>query len=168
MAGKLPSSACILGRMAADCALEPAAGAWLVGRRRHHGERIPAGPQGRDQADRGCEQSALWPDHRLCGNSSDRAGANTSNTQNCGMGDFDKDLCLWRRGEGGAEFRSAGDRLDGIRRPTGRRDPKTISAILTSVNCSAHVAAWLPTYFEKNVHRRQSDGRFPKSMAWWR
>src|ERR1700753_63604 len=70
-------------------------------------------------------------------------------TQNCGMGDFDKDYAY------GADVKPLPNYdlpafFDGIRRPDGRVAPRNYIGILTSVNCSAHVAGLVADVFKKN------------------
>ena len=70
-------------------------------------------------------------------------------TQNCGMGDFDKDYAY------GVDVKPAPNFdlpafFDGIRRPDGRVATRNYIGILTSVNCSAHVAGLVADVFKKN------------------
>src|ERR1700755_2867137 len=70
-------------------------------------------------------------------------------TQNCGMGDFDKDYAY------GVDVKPAPNYdlpafFDGIRRPDGRVATRNYIGILTSVNCSAHVAGLVADIFKKN------------------
>ena len=70
-------------------------------------------------------------------------------THNCGMGDFDKDYA-W-----GADARPtprANEALtfQGIRRADGRVATRNYIGILTSVNCSAHVAGLVADVFKRN------------------
>src|SRR6478752_3933877 len=70
-------------------------------------------------------------------------------TQNCGMGDFDKDYAY------GVDVKPAPNfdlpaTFDGIRRPDGRVATRNYIGILTSVNCSAHVAGLVADVFKKN------------------
>jgi altronate hydrolase len=70
-------------------------------------------------------------------------------TQNCGMGDFDKDYAY------GVDVKPAPNFdlpafFDGIRRPDGRVATRNYIGILTSVNCSAHVAGLVADIFKKN------------------
>src|ERR1700729_1896215 len=70
-------------------------------------------------------------------------------TQNCGMGDFAKDYAY------GADVTPTPNfdlpaTFDGIRRPDGRVATRNYIGILTSVNCSAHVAGLVADIFKKN------------------
>src|ERR1700742_997514 len=70
-------------------------------------------------------------------------------TQNCGMGDFDKDYAY------GVDVKPQPNYdlpafFDGIRRPDGRVATRNYIGILTSVNCSAHVAGLVADIFKKN------------------
>jgi altronate hydrolase len=70
-------------------------------------------------------------------------------TQNCGMGDFAKDYAY------GVDVKPAPNfdlpaTFDGIRRPDGRVATRNYIGILTSVNCSAHVASLVADVFRKN------------------
>ena len=70
-------------------------------------------------------------------------------TQNCGMGDFDKDYAY------GVDVKPVPNfdlpaTFDGIRRPDGRVATRNYIGILTSVNCSAHVAGMVADIFKKN------------------
>ena len=70
-------------------------------------------------------------------------------TQNCGMGDFDKDYAY------GVDVKPVPNfdlpaTFDGIRRPDGRVATRNYIGILTSVNCSAHVAGLVADVFKKN------------------
>ncbi len=70
-------------------------------------------------------------------------------TQNCGMGDFARDYAY------GVDARPT-EMIDppasfaGIRRPDGRIATRNYIGILTSVNCSAHVAAMVADAFRRN------------------
>ena len=68
---------------------------------------------------------------------------------NCGMGDFAKDYAYSRDARPTA---MANERLmfDGIRRPDGRIATRNYIGILTSVNCSAHVAGLVADVFKRN------------------
>jgi altronate hydrolase len=68
---------------------------------------------------------------------------------NCGMGDFAKDYAYSRDARPTA---MANERLmfDGIRRPDGRVATRNYIGILTSVNCSAHVAGLVADVFKRN------------------
>jgi altronate hydrolase len=70
-------------------------------------------------------------------------------TQNCGMGDFAKDYAY------GVDVKPVPNfdlpaTFDGIRRPDGRIATRNYIGILTSVNCSAHVAGLVADVFKKN------------------
>src|ERR1700723_2178366 len=70
-------------------------------------------------------------------------------TQNCGMGDFAKDYAF------GVDVKPVPNvdlpaAFDGIRRPDGRVATRNYIGILTSVNCSAHVAGMVADIFKKN------------------
>jgi altronate hydrolase len=70
-------------------------------------------------------------------------------TQNCGMGDFAKDYAF------GVDVKPVPNfdwpaTFDGIRRPDGRVATRNYIGILTSVNCSAHVAGLIADIFKKN------------------
>ena len=81
-------------------------------------------------------------------------------TQNCGMGDFAKDYAFGVDVTPTPNFDLPAT-FDGIRRPDGRVATRNYIGILTSVNCSAHVAGHGRRYLqEESVHRRQSAGRF--------
>src|SRR5216683_1054774 len=70
-------------------------------------------------------------------------------TQNCGMGDFAKDYAF------GVDVKPVPNfdlpaTFQGIRRPDGRVATRNYIGILTSVNCSAHVASLVADVFKKN------------------
>ena len=70
-------------------------------------------------------------------------------TQNCGMGDFAKDYAY------GVDVKPLPNfdlpaTFEGIRRPDGRVATRNYIGILTSVNCSAHVASLVADVFKKN------------------
>jgi altronate hydrolase len=70
-------------------------------------------------------------------------------TQNCGMGDFAKDYAY------GVDVKPVPNfdlpaTFEGIRRPDGRVATRNYIGILTSVNCSAHVASLVADVFKKN------------------
>jgi altronate hydrolase len=65
-------------------------------------------------------------------------------------GRFRQGLCLWRRRQAGAELRSARRPSRASAAPTAAWRRATISAFLTSVNCSAHVAGIVADMFKKN------------------
>ncbi len=82
-------------------------------------------------------------------------------TQNCGMGDFAKDYAFGVDVTPTPNFDLPAT-FDGIRRPDGRVATRNYIGILTSVNCSAHVAGMVAEYLqEESIHRRQSAVRFP-------
>ncbi len=68
---------------------------------------------------------------------------------NCGMGDFAKDYAY---GQDARPTAMANERLTfaGIRRPDGRVATRNYIGILTSVNCSAHVAGLVADVFKRN------------------
>ncbi len=68
---------------------------------------------------------------------------------NCGMGDFDKDYAYAQDARPTA---MANDPIafQGIRRPDGRVATRNYIGILTSVNCSAHVAGLIADAFRRN------------------
>ena len=128
-------------------------------------ERIPAGPQGRDQADRRRRAGPpLRPDHRLC-HRADCAGPACPHPE-LRHGRFRQGLCLRRRRQADAEFRSARDLR---RHPPSRRargDPQLyrhphLGELQRA--CRRHGRRHLQ---EESVHRRQSAGRFPECR--WR
>src|SRR5579871_86135 len=70
-------------------------------------------------------------------------------TQNCGMGDFAKDYAY------GVDVKAVPNfdlpaTFQGIRRPDGRVATRNYIGILTSVNCSAHVAGVVADMFRRN------------------
>ena len=70
-------------------------------------------------------------------------------TQNCGMGDFAKDYAY------GVDVKPVPNfdlpaTFEGIRRADGRVATRNYIGILTSVNCSAHVAGIVADMFKKN------------------
>jgi altronate hydrolase len=69
--------------------------------------------------------------------------------QNCGMGDFARDYAY---GVDAKPTRRANDQASflGIRRPDGRVATRNYIGILTSVNCSAHVAGLVADVFKRN------------------
>ncbi|MCW3473057.1 UxaA family hydrolase [Limobrevibacterium gyesilva] len=69
--------------------------------------------------------------------------------QNCGMGDFDKDYAWGVDAKPTANFVPPAT-FQGIRRPDGRVATRNYIGILTSVNCSAHVASLVADAFRKN------------------
>jgi len=70
-------------------------------------------------------------------------------TQNCGMGDFAKDYAFGVDVTPTPNFDLPAT-FDGIRRPDGRVATRNYIGILTSVNCSAHVAGMVADVFKKN------------------
>src|ERR1700704_5448571 len=70
-------------------------------------------------------------------------------TQNCGMGDFAKDYAFGVDVTPTPNF-DLPAAFDGIRRPDGRVATRNYIGILTSVNCSAHVAGLVADVFKKN------------------
>src|SRR3981189_205826 len=70
-------------------------------------------------------------------------------TQNCGMGDFAKDYAFGVDVKAVPNFDMPAT-FDGIRRPDGRVATRNYIGILTSVNCSAHVAGMVADVFKKN------------------
>ena len=68
---------------------------------------------------------------------------------NCGMGDFARDYA-WGVDARPTEFVAAPATFQGIRRPDGRVATRNHIGILTSVNCSAHVAALVADAFRRN------------------
>ena len=70
-------------------------------------------------------------------------------TQNCGMGDFAKDYAYGVDVKPTTNFDLPAT-FQGIRRPDGRVATRNYIGILTSVNCSAHVANLVADVFKKN------------------
>src|ERR1700712_3381396 len=70
-------------------------------------------------------------------------------TQNCGMGDFAKDYAYGVDVTPTPNFDLPAT-FDGIVRPDGRIATRNYIGILTSVNCSAHVAGLVADVFKKN------------------
>jgi altronate hydrolase len=70
-------------------------------------------------------------------------------THNCGMGDFAKDYA-WGVDVVPTAFLNPAATFAGIRRPDGRVGTRNYIGILTSVNCSAHVASMVADAFRKN------------------
>ncbi|HEY0420062.1 MAG TPA: altronate dehydratase family protein [Acetobacteraceae bacterium] len=68
---------------------------------------------------------------------------------NCGMGDFDKDYA-WGVDARPTDYVNNAASFQGIRRPDGRVATRNYIGILTSVNCSAHVAGLVADAFRKN------------------
>jgi altronate hydrolase len=69
--------------------------------------------------------------------------------QNCGMGDFAKDYA-WGVDAKPTEYVAAPATFQGIRRADGRVATRNYIGLLTSVNCSAHVAELVAMAFRKN------------------
>ncbi len=69
--------------------------------------------------------------------------------QNCGMGDFDKDYA-WGVDARPTEPVAQPATFMGIRRPDGRVATRNYIGIVTSVNCSAHVAGLIADAFKRN------------------
>src|ERR1700691_5660020 len=70
-------------------------------------------------------------------------------TQNCGMGDFAKDYAFGVDVTQTPNF-DLPPTFEDIRGPEGRVAPRNYIGILTSVNCSAHVAGMVADIFKKN------------------
>src|SRR6201985_1819869 len=70
-------------------------------------------------------------------------------TQNCGMRDFAKHYAFGDDVKAVPNFDRPAT-FAGIRRPDGRVAPRNYIGILTSVNCSAHVAGLVADMFKKN------------------
>ncbi|MGC8525330.1 MAG: UxaA family hydrolase [Acidibrevibacterium sp.] len=70
-------------------------------------------------------------------------------TQNCGMGDFARDYAYGVDARP-TEMIDPPARFQGIRRPDGAIATRNYIGILTSVNCSAHVAAMVADAFRRN------------------
>ena len=68
---------------------------------------------------------------------------------NCGMGDFAKDYAYGEDATATAYIDPPAT-FQGIRRPDGRVATRNYIGILTSVNCSAHVADMVADYFRRN------------------
>ncbi len=68
---------------------------------------------------------------------------------NCGMGDFAKDYAYSQDARPTA-MANEGLTFSGIRRPDGRVATRNYIGILTSVNCSAHVAGLVADVFKRN------------------
>ncbi len=69
--------------------------------------------------------------------------------QNCGMGDFAKDYAYTQDAKPTA-MSNTERTFQGIRRPDGRVATRNYIGILTSVNCSAHVAGLIADTFKRN------------------
>src|ERR1700675_2674276 len=70
-------------------------------------------------------------------------------TQNCGMGDFAKDYAFGVDVTPTPNFDLPAT-LDGIRRPDRRGATRNYIGLLTSLNCSAHVAGMVADIFKKH------------------
>ncbi len=70
--------------------------------------------------------------------------------QNCGMGDFSKDYA-WGVDAKRTAMIDPPATFQGIRRPDGRVATRNYIGILTTVNCSAHVAGVVADAFRRNV-----------------
>ena len=70
-------------------------------------------------------------------------------THNCGMGDFAKDYAYGEAATPTAYVETPATFM-GFRRPDGRVATRNFIGILTSVNCSAHVAQVVADYFKPN------------------
>jgi altronate hydrolase len=68
---------------------------------------------------------------------------------NCGMGDFSKDYAYGVDARP-TDYANTPLTFDGIRRPDGRVATRNYIGILTSVNCSAHVAGLIADMFRRN------------------
>src|SRR3984957_8901948 len=69
--------------------------------------------------------------------------------QNCEMGDFTKDYGYSVDAKP-TDYANTPATFDGIRRPDGRVATRNYIGILTSVNCSAHVAGLIADVFRRN------------------
>ena len=107
----------------------------------------PSRPQGRRAPHRpGRGGPALRSNHRLR-HRPHRSGSARACAQ-LGMGEFAKDYALRRGREADPEFRCCRRRFEGIRRADGRVATRNYIGILTSVNCSAHVAGLVADAFK--------------------
>ena len=70
-------------------------------------------------------------------------------TQNCGMGDFSRDYAYGQSATP-TDYVNDAATFMGIRRADGRVATRNYIGILTSVNCSAHVASMVADVFKKN------------------
>jgi altronate hydrolase len=68
---------------------------------------------------------------------------------NCGMGDFAKDYAFGQDARP-TDYVASPATFQGIRRPDGRAATRNYIGILTSVNCSAHVAGLIADMFRRN------------------
>jgi altronate hydrolase len=73
---------------------------------------------------------------------------------NCGMGDFAKDYA-WGVDARPTDFVTTPATFQGIRRPDGRVATRNYIGLLTSVNCSAHVASLVADAFRRNAFAGQ-------------
>src|SRR6185437_8033796 len=80
---------------------------------------------------------------------SDIAPGQHVHVQNCEMGDFAKDYAYGVDAQP-TPFVDSPATFEGIRRPDGRVATRNYIGILTSVNCSAHVAGLVADVFKKN------------------
>ncbi len=69
--------------------------------------------------------------------------------QNCGMGEFSRDYAYGKDATP-TQYVDAPATFEGIRRPDGRVATRNYIGILTSVNCSAHVAGLIADAFRRN------------------
>src|SRR6202140_5437548 len=69
--------------------------------------------------------------------------------QNCGMGAFSRDYA-WGVDARPTDFIATPATFQGIRRPDGRVATRNYIGLLTSVNCSAHVASLVADAFRRN------------------
>ena len=81
-------------------------------------------------------------------------------TQNCGMGDFAKDYAYAQDAKPTA-MANAERTFLGIRRADGRVATRNYIGILTSVNCSAHVAGLIADTFKRNPFANGGTGHDP-------
>ncbi|MGG5887858.1 UxaA family hydrolase [Falsiroseomonas sp. HC035] len=70
-------------------------------------------------------------------------------THNCAMGDFSKDYA-WSRETRPTQYANTPATFMGFRRPDGRAATRNYIGIITSVNCSAHVADLIADAFKRN------------------
>jgi altronate hydrolase len=77
--------------------------------------------------------------------------------QNCEMGGFSKDYAYGVDARPTAFFNDPGMCFQGIRRADGRVATRNYIGILTSVNCSAHVAGLVADMFRRNPFRAEDD-----------
>ena len=81
--------------------------------------------------------------------SEDIAPGHHIHVHNCEMGDFAKDYAYGADAVDTSFFTPPAT-FQGIRRPDGKVATRNYIGILTSVNCSAHVAGLVATMFQKN------------------